>query len=1203
MAVSELVVNVVAKTASFAKEMNSVATTLGKTGREFKNLGMEVSKLTAPLAAFGAFALKTSISFESAFTGVEKTVDATSTQLKALEQEFKNLSTEVPASFEQISAIGEIGGQLGVEVENLKEFTKTMIQLGDAAPTIELTEAANQMGQFAVVTKMSQEDFDRLASSVVALGNNLATNEQAILNMAERLAGTATVVGMTQAQIIGLSGALSQLGLEAEGGGSAFNTVLLEMYKAAQNGGKELQILNQLVPDFANKFKNDASGALVEFLTALDNVREGGGNVIAIMEALGLKEKRLSDALLRATGNTDALTKAIDLSTQSWTDNTALSEEASKRYATAASKLKILWNEFRLLAVEIGDQLLPVFQRLMEVGGELLDWLRDMSPETKKNITDALLWASALGAVSIALATIVPWIQKLAVGLIFVATKINPVVIGLSALVAGLAFAEAKFDYVTTAIRNATSEMTTFSGILGAVLTSIPGMGGFAVALSAWRDGVKETKVEAKDLNKTIEVGNVGVVASLERATGKTFELKSEIKKTNTEVDKGESFPEIVLPGKEADKAIKKAKELREEFEKIRSEELQDIKFDKLKDNITGAIESLSTNSFESALKNYETAFKQSTIESLMDAYKISFDEASDLANVRWGEIAQDYQDQLTQANEQAFQDSVSFFESIFQNAITGQAFDLKDALEQVAVGFASQMAAVFSGGFSMEGGVKGIGQQLAGLVLDEFKMGAAEYLPGALGEAGSTAAGYSSATSGASMAGLAATFAPLAVAAVAGVYGYTIYDAAKGLLDGSGGNDKAAGINAALGSNLMTAWIPAVANFAGIDLGFGSDGDQMAWDREALRQQLQEVMNVELNWGARDRFEEEWGSAFQAVAGDSMEAFSIAGTAMQQFYELTEGVGPQIGYLLAENLGGSIEEVKYALYGLGIDLSGMEEQFVKMGLQGKKSWLEVETGLQGLAELTQVGINGIGQYITAFDHLIESGGRGAKAILSVKNLAIEAMEDGAKSLADLEARLRESGKYTDEQITTLFQALSQRGITSLEQLAGASDRELGGVVADISAISSEFFAAAADMNKFIETAEDLGRAISEIPESISTEYNIKVNVTGDEIPPGMGTNQTLTAQGIPAMDAGGIVRRPTLALIGERRPEAVIPLEELSSIMRSVGQASDSGSPKSPVVVNNHFNVQGGMPGVENLVKQAVREAGDVFNNIPGRY
>ena len=94
--------------------------------------------------------------------------------------------------------------------------------------------------------------------------------------------------------------------------------------------------------DFANKFKNDATGALISFIEGLGKLDDKA----IVLDELGFSEIRVRDALLRASSAGDLFNKSIQLGSEAWKENTALTNEASQRYATTESqKCKILKNE------------------------------------------------------------------------------------------------------------------------------------------------------------------------------------------------------------------------------------------------------------------------------------------------------------------------------------------------------------------------------------------------------------------------------------------------------------------------------------------------------------------------------------------------------------------------------------------------------------------------------------------------------------------------------------------------------------------------------------------------------------------------------------------------------------------------------------------------------------------------------------------
>ncbi|WP_242529766.1 hypothetical protein, partial [Listeria monocytogenes] len=66
-----------------------------------------------------------------------------------------------------------------------------------------------------------------------------------------------------------------------------------------------------------------------------------GKNLTSILNDLGIKGIRESDTILRLSGNADILTDALGNSKSALKENSALTDEAAKRYETFESQLKI----------------------------------------------------------------------------------------------------------------------------------------------------------------------------------------------------------------------------------------------------------------------------------------------------------------------------------------------------------------------------------------------------------------------------------------------------------------------------------------------------------------------------------------------------------------------------------------------------------------------------------------------------------------------------------------------------------------------------------------------------------------------------------------------------------------------------------------------------------------------------------------------
>ena len=333
---------------------------MSKLGKIFKagiaTLG--IAKIGSEVMQLGGYVLQTGIQFESAFAGVEKTVDATDAEIQQFRSGIRDMAKEIPQTAAEISSVAEAAGQLGIQNEYILGFSRTMSDLG-VATNMSATEAATSLARLANITQMPQENFDRLGSTIVALGNNLATTESEITEMGLRLAGAGSQVGMTEAQIMGLAGAISSVGIEADAGGSSISTVITKMQLAVEQGGESLEefanVAGMSAEEFQQAFRDDAAQALVAFVEGLGNMESRGQSAIATLNDMGITEIRQRDALLRLAGAGDVLSESLGIATQAWDENNALTNEAEKRYQTLESRIQILKNNVDDFAISLYD--------------------------------------------------------------------------------------------------------------------------------------------------------------------------------------------------------------------------------------------------------------------------------------------------------------------------------------------------------------------------------------------------------------------------------------------------------------------------------------------------------------------------------------------------------------------------------------------------------------------------------------------------------------------------------------------------------------------------------------------------------------------------------------------------------------------------------------------------------------------------------
>lgn len=455
--------NAEVKLENYKNKIKDIENQLNNTGKKIEEFGTKVENIGNKIEGAGkklsAFSIatgtalvgcaKSAIDFEDAFTGVEKTVDGTEEQMAELKQGIRDMAKEIPSTTTEISAVAEAAGQLGIKTENILDFSKAMIDLGNST-NLTADEAASQLAKFANIMQMSQKDFDKLGSSIVDLGNHFATTEADIVDMSMRLAGAGKQVGLSEGQVLGLATALSSVGIEAEMGGSAISKAMVKMQNAVEQGGtkldtvlektgmtlRDLELLaandskgfkemsqsigmtstevKQLITagtnleDFAKisgmtteqfkkAWKEDAAGALSAFIKGLGDAENKGESAITMLSEMGLTEVRLRDSLLRAANAGDLFNDAIKTGTEAWEDNTALTNEANKRYGTLKSQITMAMNKIKDLAITVGNKLMPYISKLIDGIENLTNWFANLTDEQADWIVKIGLGVAAVG--------------------------------------------------------------------------------------------------------------------------------------------------------------------------------------------------------------------------------------------------------------------------------------------------------------------------------------------------------------------------------------------------------------------------------------------------------------------------------------------------------------------------------------------------------------------------------------------------------------------------------------------------------------------------------------------------------------------------------------------------------------------------------------------------------------------------------------
>lgn len=411
-------------TADLAKQGGAWAELGGKiynAGVKTEKVGKMLTKsVTVPLVAIGAYAGKTAIQFDTAMANVRKTTNMSNEEIEKLARSAQNLSTKQPVTAETLLNIEALGAQLGVAHDKLESFAEVTSGL-DIATNMNFETAGKEMAQFANITGMSQAQFKNYGSTIVDLGNHLATTEADISAMALRLAGAGTAAKFSQADILGMSGAMSSLGIKAEAGGSAMTRIIQDISKNVAKGSDTVEeyarVAGMSADQFASAWKSSPMEALEALVEGLKRTSDSGEDMNVTLEKLGINNIRNSDTMRRLANAGDLLRNSVDRANNAWEQNTALQNEVDQRNESLASRLQVLKNKVDAIAISIGRPLANAAISALEACDPLIQGVGDLADAFSKMDTGRQQFVLAMVGIAAAAGPVLTVLGKLGKGI------------------------------------------------------------------------------------------------------------------------------------------------------------------------------------------------------------------------------------------------------------------------------------------------------------------------------------------------------------------------------------------------------------------------------------------------------------------------------------------------------------------------------------------------------------------------------------------------------------------------------------------------------------------------------------------------------------------------------------------------------------------------------------------------------------------
>lgn len=298
-------------------------------------------------------------SMDEEMTNVRKYTGQTADEVERMNEDFKKMDTRTAR--EKLNQLAGDAGRLGITATSLvEEFVdgadKINVALGDDLGD----EAVSQIGKLA---QMFGEDKTKgLRGAMLATGsavNELAQNSSAsagyLVDFTARVAGVGKQAGFTQAQIMGLASVLDQNMQQDETAATAVQNLLAKMF---QDSAKFAKIAGLNVKEFSKELKEDANGALLQFLAALRS-KGGFAQLAPMFEEMKMDGSRATGVLTVLADKLDDIKVAQDLATKSYAEGTSIINEFNTQNESVQAQLDKAKKRFQDLAIELGQKLYP----------------------------------------------------------------------------------------------------------------------------------------------------------------------------------------------------------------------------------------------------------------------------------------------------------------------------------------------------------------------------------------------------------------------------------------------------------------------------------------------------------------------------------------------------------------------------------------------------------------------------------------------------------------------------------------------------------------------------------------------------------------------------------------------------------------------------------------------------------------------------
>lgn len=356
MAAPKLQIVVGADITKAEKNLKKLSARIKNLGKDFSNFGFSMTKMTAPLTAWGGSAVAASLKIQECLKTIRAGTGATGEALKGLTADFKAVGAKSSAPLNSVAvAVADLNTRLGLSGAPLQEMA------------LNVAEAA----------RMTGEDTKTLANEASKAMNNagIAANQGAGFMDKLFLASQSTGIGMSE-----LANKLYKFGTPMrEMGFSLEETVALmgSFDRAGVSIDKVMNAFNFSLAKLSKTGEEDVPGALTKTIKSIQDAGSMAAARSIALEAFGQKAGPYMAAAIRSGRfAVEDLVKTLMKSKGAIQENAVATDLFTEKWAKVKNQITISLQPLGDAIIALSDKyILPLAESMSKLTPEFSQWV------------------------------------------------------------------------------------------------------------------------------------------------------------------------------------------------------------------------------------------------------------------------------------------------------------------------------------------------------------------------------------------------------------------------------------------------------------------------------------------------------------------------------------------------------------------------------------------------------------------------------------------------------------------------------------------------------------------------------------------------------------------------------------------------------------------------------------------------------------